>query len=214
MPEGYKIKGDVSNSIPNATMPSRSANGGISSPRASLRPRELAPFCGILKVGGYDCQQPMYPPDVDDLPPLEYDPMDGEDSLPASSKESIATIPPTGRVPASVRPSNPHKRSFRDEDEVEENNSTDLVIYEDEEAPSANQGWCRQGSSSILDPNVSRPLAQPKTRRKGLARPSKRHAVHDQENTDSSMSCGTPDFEEADFLQPSEVFCNDVGMDE
>ncbi|KAI9789550.1 MAG: hypothetical protein M1816_005957 [Peltula sp. TS41687] len=212
VPEGYKTKEERYSLTPNVRT---TINHPTST--AGLRSRELAPFCGILKVGGYNRQQMAgNPPDIDDIPPLDYDLMDGE-NLPASSQDSIATIASTGVASMSFRPSNSNKRRLHDEEEEEQNYSTDLVIFEDEEVSLSTRGWGVQGNNAgMLNPIVSRPLAQPRSRRKGFASLlSKRHAVHDQENTASSATSGcAPDFEEAAFLQPLEVVCDEVGMDE
>jgi hypothetical protein len=180
--------------------------------------RELLPFCGLQKIGGY-AEQPVTNlhlyggSDASGERIMNMFPLPAEAfTQPFSSQSSTASSISI----SSVRPPNPgnvHKRSWQDEDEAPLRLSADfffklpMKISEDEVPISP-----LSATPPIAFPQAPlRAIAQPKSRRSGL-RTMDGNAVKDMdvdmdfENTDqveARVIAGSPsDFDEADFLQP------------
>lgn len=108
VPEGYKTEGTsafklwTDNTVPNAPKV-RGSSSSISSTRVASR--ELLPFCGINKVGGFE-SQPAFARD-DDIP--------DEDAVPelTMSQETV-----DGADERAITPS--RKRIYGDDDDVQE----------------------------------------------------------------------------------------------
>ena len=236
VPEGYKTHKPVS--LPSiqttlARSPNRSSTATMTTtathdytvkpprdpvPAHVQHQRELLPFCGLQKIGGY-AEQPvtnvhLYAgSDASGERVVNMFPLPAEAfSQPFSSQSSTASSISI----SSVRPPNPanlHKRSWQDEDETPVRLSADfffklpMKISEDEVPISPLSATPPNGFPQA----PLRAIAQPKSRRSGLSA-MEGNAVKDMdvdmdyENTDQTEArviAGSPsDFDEADFLQP------------
>lgn len=236
VPEGYKTHKTMS--LPSiqttlASSPNRSRTITMTTTQEySVKPprdpvpahvqhqRELLPFCGLQKIGGY-AEQPVTNvhlyggADASGERALNIFPLPAEAftqpfSSQSSTDSSISNF--------SLRPPNPgnlQKRSWQDEDEVPIRLNQDFLFKKpmrvsDDDVPIS--------PLSATPPNTFpqaplRHIAQPKTRRSNLRAMDVDGAVlkemdvdMDFENTEQSgvrISVGTPsDFDEAEFLQP------------
>lgn len=174
VPEGYQTK-DKSTYTPEAA--SRPSVAVAEPPRTTHyrhpRPAELAPFCGIHKIGGYDAQT--------------FYPDDGESDFPGSSQDSFQSTVSIDSVPDRARSSgtaNTRKRGMLDEEEGDDGAATDAVLdpaYFDSHLWQAGV-FEREGHMAGL---AQRPIAQAVSRRKG-----------------AGFSTSLEDFEDAGFLHP------------
>ncbi|KAK8204357.1 hypothetical protein M8818_005086 [Zalaria obscura] len=142
VPEGYKthktLNIDVENHQPveaQLSGPATSSQGFVFEPA-----RELAPFCGLHKIGGLATAPASspYASSQDSVPGLSW------------SQASVASMASVATIPTSwPAPDNQKKRSY--DDEIEE----ELDAYFERE-------------DAVLGAPTSRPIAQPRGRAKGL----------------------------------------------
>ena len=180
VPDGYKTKqklfSDLSKPFGAATSksdPSRSASASFNG---------LLPYCGILKVGGHEFQQPV--PEEADLPPLQSD---HEWGFPSSQESNVSTISDNcliapAYVPIATVSSNKRRREDADEE--------DLDLESQPVSPRS------RPISHTRMPNLNdiRPIALPKSRRR----------VSQVEEMKESEMVDVGDFGEAEFLRPDE----------
>jgi hypothetical protein len=241
VPEGYKthktatlpsIQTTLSKGGPVATL-----NGdaySVKPPREAVpdvlqHQRELLPFCGLLKIGGF-AEQPvtnvhLYS-GVDDRgdKPINLFPLPAEafnqpfsSSTLSTSQDSLSTTFSTDSLPPSLM--NPQKRSWQDEDPTAAiKMSTNFLfalpmkVSEDEVPVSPLSATPSQSLNVTSMPSQSalRPFAQPRTRRQqpGPRMVQLNGAIFqeadidmDVENAEQSGERAN-DFGEADFLRP------------
>jgi hypothetical protein len=182
--------------------------------------RELLPFCGLQKIGGY-AEQPVTNvhlyggADASGERALNIFPLPAEAfSQPFNSQSSTNSSISNFSLHAP-NPANLHKRSWHDEEEAPARLSSNFFfkipvkVSEDEVPISPHSATPPNGFPQA----PLRPFAQPKTRRSGL-RATDVHGMvvkevdmdMDLENTDLTegrVVVGSPsDFDEAEFLQP------------
>jgi hypothetical protein len=210
VPEGYKthkISGLPMSRPTLAVKPPREAV-----PDEVQHQRELLPFCGLHKIGGF-AEQPTTNPHLyhaDGTPsPPNYFPLPAETfTQPFSSSSSTDS----GCSTTSQRPHNPSKRSWQDEDEVRQLDTSfffgsssmkgmGMGVEVDEVPVSPLSETPPQGLNTL--PPV-RQFAQPKSRRTTQRTISDDDIDMDFENASHmegrvGAGCGS-DFEEADFL--------------
>ena len=143
----------------------------------------LLPYCGILKVGGYESQQPV--PEEADLPPLQSD--HDAWAFPSSQESNVSTVSNSSLiapayVPIATISSNKRRREDADEE--------DLDLESQPVSPRS------RPISHTRMPNLNdiRPIALPKSRRK----------VSQPEEIGESEMVDVGDFGEAEFLRPAE----------
>jgi hypothetical protein len=132
VPEGYKTH----KTMPTEPFPFPSTAPAVVEP--TLRPsyntassRELAPFCGLHKVGGYSAQGSLAPPSS--APPAFYTGSEGDTSVPGlslSQSSSLSTLPPFSSVPQTA-----NKRAYDDDAEDDVDAYFDEVEAEEENVP-------------------------------------------------------------------------------
>ncbi|KAI9751860.1 MAG: hypothetical protein M1815_000876 [Lichina confinis] len=208
VPEGYQTKrgSPASGGNPLAKGAATTTRSNPTQKPLFQRPRELAPFCGILKVGGYAVPESAYPPDIDDLPPLDKMELD-EDGLPLASQESNNSI-------TSTQPTSTTSLGKRPYEEDEEFDGADPVIFEDEAASSVSGYLSAAPAHDVMNDFVfSRPLAQPKTRRQFDMATHFKSPAGGQENDRLHRRPDSGEFEEASFLQPSDSVEHEMLMD-
>jgi len=179
VPEGYKTHktlGEAGFPFP-STAPTSSAP-----PRptySSESSRELAPFCGLHKVGGWAQQQsPFNPPPSSAPAASRTGDADGYEAMPALSM-SQSTIPSTqSSFPLQQQPPKTNKRSYEDEIEDELDAYFSEVEEEDHETLIA-----------------KRAIAQPRSRMQKAPAGNGQVSIVGEDG----------DFEEATFLAPMEV---------
>lgn len=206
VPEGYQTKrgSPASGGNPLAKGAATSPSNPTQKPLCP-RPSELAPFCGILKVGGYAVPESAYPPDIDDLPPLD-DMELGEDGLPLASQESNCST-------TSTHPTSTISLGKRRHEEDDLFDGADPVVFEDEAASSVSGYLSTAPAHGVMTDLVfSRPLAQPKTRRPFDMATHFKSPAGGQENGRLRMSPDSGEFEEASFLQPSDFVEHEMHM--
>lgn len=211
VPEGYRTKG-VFHPIAASLEEDHPAPHGRRVGYSSIQERhtrELTPFCGILKIGGYDPAPCDLLPEAHAVPPLEFDGLD-ENGFPCSSQESNTSLQSMELTDAPTQPLNPYKRRFEEDDD---NESIEPVIFEDDGiAPFSPQQSQSLGHGHVHTVKSSRPLAQVKGRRKHAQPTSPKYAMEGQENLESSHAGNGEDFDEAGFLLPSEQISQEVDM--
>jgi Ribonucleotide reductase inhibitor len=224
VPEGYKTghycgSGTVAggSSLPYATA------GKIASQSSNDRHlTELAPYCGIMKVGDYALQRDDYDKrpgcEIDDA--LCYDQFDFPDG---SQGSTIISTPSADAMPASPQTVNPQKRPLGNESEYEIGEMplspfifTDLTPPPP--PPPASLPDYPVSGISTRSINLSRPFARPRGRRKGRQAADCRNVksyIGDEENMDGGEALaaqGGDDFGEADFLLPYSRAAAEVEM--
>ena len=171
VPEGYKTKARFSTTT-NSCSPFR-VEGSLHRNYSSAG---LLPYCGIIKTG--NLEQEQQPPQVDDLPPLDF--YCDDDGFP-SSQESILSETPSGNrfgsLPLLV---NNNKRTYDHQEELSPSHPDPLRSHP-------------FGNMSATYAVALRPMLQPKTRK---ARPVGEKVVKYQEGEGMDVD----DFEEAPFL--------------
>ena len=180
--DGYKIRQKLicDISIPLTGSSSRTALPGS----ASKSFNGLVQYCGILKVGGYDVQEPI--PGEADIPPLQFDQDDW--NLLSSQESNTSTIFTNPmNLPQSISPvttNNNNKRRREDADEV------DLDLEAQPVSPRS------RPISHTRMPNLNhiRPIALGKSRKKA----SQAEDIRESEMID------VEDFEEAQLLSPQD----------
>ena len=126
--EGYQTKAAL-NSAAKTTILDGILSEGSQVGSDFVPPRELSPYYGVLKTGGYDPPQSTYCPDVYDVPPLQYGSTDG-DSLPASSQQSdLSQESRLDPGPSLCL----RKRQFQEDED--DSYAAELVVYEDGTCP-------------------------------------------------------------------------------
>ena len=179
VPEGYKTRQKM------VCDPSKQFGASSSKSSRSLSASTsfngLLPYCGILKVGGYESQQPV--PEETDLPPLQFDSDDW--SFPSSQESNVSTTSnPSLIAPSyiSIATTSCNKRRREDADEE------DLDLESQPVSPRS------RPISHTRMPNLNdiRAIALPKSRRK----------VSQAEDIEESEMVDVGDFGEAAFLRP------------
>ncbi|KAF2657588.1 hypothetical protein K491DRAFT_690837 [Lophiostoma macrostomum CBS 122681] len=185
--------------------------------------RELLPFCGLHKIGGF-AEQPvtnvhLYAgADANGDRPVNVFPLPAEAfNQPFSSQDSdsLSSVTTPDALP---NPTNPHKRSWQDEDARLGPGSFNanfmfalpMKVAEDEVPVSPLSATPAQSAVS-LPQSALRPFAQPKTRRQGMRLVDVEGGVFkevdidmDVENAELGDLPGSNpnDFGEAEFLRP------------
>ncbi|EOA85381.1 uncharacterized protein SETTUDRAFT_138019 [Exserohilum turcica Et28A] len=207
---------------------SRSERIAMARPRLDVKPpreavpddyqheRELLPFCGLHKIGGF-AEQPttnphLYSPSKGPRPAHTF-PLTAEDfTQPFSSHSSIGSDYYSATSPSSQRLHNPSKRSWHDEDEVRPLNTNFLfdpasnrsmsMSVDFDDVPVSPMSETPPQGSNMLPP--TRQYAQPRSRRTARRTISDDDIDVDFENgarIQGRVGAGTgSDFEEADFL--------------
>ena len=180
VPDGYKTKQKMFCDLSKPFGASTSKSDQTRSASTSFN--GLLPYCGILKVGGYESQQPV--PEAD-LPPLQSDHDDW--GFPSSQESNVSTISNTSLtapacVPIATISSNKRRREDADEE--------DLDLESQPVSPRS------RPISHTRMPNLNdiRPIALPKSRKK----------VSQAEEIKESEMVDVGDFGEAEFLRPAE----------
>lgn len=175
VPEGYKTK--PTGSPINCPIDPNARSSHEYSPAS----KELLPYCGILKIGNHQSQQPV--PDRMDLPPLHFD--EGDDwDFPSSQDSDTSLVFRNPKFISTPMPPNKHKRQRDDQGDEEEDSQT---------SPFSSSYTISHTRMPNLD--KVRTIAQPKTR------------IRQQLLTDAYCSdemVDFDDFEEAIFLRPDE----------
>ncbi|KAF1995747.1 hypothetical protein P154DRAFT_538600 [Amniculicola lignicola CBS 123094] len=235
VPEGYKTHKTSATSFPTvqtaistATTSTTLQASGEAVPDEAQHQRELLPFCGLHKIGGF-ADQPVTnvhlyggvdengdrPVNIFPLPAAAF-------NQPFSSQSSTTSSLSTDSMLAN--PLNPNKRAWQEEDTKLRLNGNfmfalPVTVSEDEVPVSPLSETPRQGFNSL--PQVAlRPFAQPKTRRNGAvatrimevdaAALFKESGMDiDDENVDER---NPNDFEDAQFLRPWPVGSREVDM--
>ncbi len=181
VPDGYKTKQKMFCDLSKPFGASTSKSDQTRSASTSFN--GLLPYCGILKVGGHESQQPV--PEEADLPPLQYDHDDW--GFPSSQESNVSTISNSSLitpayVPIATISSNKRRREDADEE--------DLDLESQPVSPRS------RPISHTRMPNLNdiRPIALPKSRRK----------VSQAEEIKESEMVDVGDFGEAEFLRPAE----------
>ncbi|KAH6857344.1 ribonucleotide reductase inhibitor-domain-containing protein [Alternaria rosae] len=214
VPEGYKIH--KTSGLPSIQTTMSRPTLAVKPPREAvpdevLHQRELLPFCGLNKIGGF-AEQPTTNPHLyaanGTPPPPNYFPLPAETfTQPFSSKASTDS----GYSTTSQRPHNPSKRSWQDEDEVRTLDTTfffgssargmGMGVEVDEVPVSPLSETPPQGLNMQPPP---RRVALPKSRRTAQRTISDDDIDMDFENAahmEGRVGAGSgSDFEEADFL--------------
>ncbi|KAL5388171.1 hypothetical protein DPSP01_003160 [Paraphaeosphaeria sporulosa] len=189
-------------------------------PAQVLHQRELLPFCGLQKIGGY-AEQPVTNvhlyggADASGERALNIFPLPAEAfSQPFSSQSSTSSSISNSSFQAP-NPANLHKRSWQDEDEAPARLSSNFLfkipvkVSEDEVPISPLSATPPNGFPQA----PLRPFAQPKTRRSGLRATDidgmiVKEVDMDMDLGNADMTEGrvvvgsSSDFDEAEFLQP------------
>ena len=234
VPEGYKTHKTSGLPSIHTTISSRSSASITAAAEYSVKPprdpvpeqvqhqRELLPFCGLHKIGGY-AEQPVTNvhlyggSDPSGERSMNIFPLPAEAfTQPFSSQSSTdSSISNSSLAP---NPANLHKRSWHDEDETPVRLSSNFLfkipmkVAEDDVPISPLSATPPQGIAFPQPP--LRPFAQPKTRRAGISRTMDVDGMvikegdvdMDLENTEQAegrVLVGSPgDFEDAEFLRP------------
>ncbi|KAL1800898.1 hypothetical protein ACET3X_001240 [Alternaria dauci] len=215
VPEGYKTHKvsnlpSVQNTMPRSTLAVKPPREAV--PDQVQHQRELLPFCGLHKIGGF-AEQPttnphLYNANTTPSPP-NYFPLPAETfTQPFSSTASTDS----GCSTTSQRPHNPSKRSWQDEDEVRPLDTSFFfgssstkgmgMGVEVDEVPVSPLSETPPPGLGMLPP--VRQFAQPKSRRAVQRTVSDddidmNFGVASHIEARLSAGCGS-DFEEADFL--------------
>ncbi|KAF2715661.1 hypothetical protein K504DRAFT_457812 [Pleomassaria siparia CBS 279.74] len=228
VPEGYKthksanlpsIQTTLSKGGPltNSTMGTGDAYSvKIAGPEIYQHQRELLPFSGLHKIGGY-AEQPVTnvhlyggtdkngdrPVNIFPLPAAAF-------NQPFSSQDSTNSDFPVVSIQAP-NPTNLHKRSWQDEDIQPLNLNSNFLFalpmkVSEDEVPISPHSATPAPSVLSLPQSALRPFAQPKTRRQHVGRMDVDNIMFkesdmdvDSENAEEGTS---NDFVEADFLRP------------
>ncbi len=181
VPDGYKTKQKMSCDLSKPFGASTSKFDPTRS--ASTNFNGLLPYCGILKVGGQEFQQPV--PEEADLPLLQSAHDDW--GFPSSQESNVSTISDSSLiapayVPIATISSNKRRREDADEE--------DLDLESQPVSPRS------RPISHTPMPNLNdiRPIALPKSRRK----------VSQAEEIKESEMVDVGDFGEAEFLRLDE----------
>ncbi|KAF2143398.1 uncharacterized protein K452DRAFT_286223 [Aplosporella prunicola CBS 121167] len=200
VPEGYRTH----KTLPTSANDAISYNGYTG---PTNRPAELLPFCGIHKVGGHTTQPGSAP--VDAYGPVNYAAHDFAVSSQASSNSNLS--PDAVRTPLPSA----NKRRFLEEDDDEEmptaqpsrSNAlfalnTNIANFADDDLQVSPCTTYPVSHTSMPNLSSARPLARPKSKRKGVSALStqRRGALQG----DDVPVIVDDDFDEADFLQPYE----------
>ena len=181
VPDGYKTKQKMFCDLSKPFGTSISKSDPTRSASTSFN--GLLPYCGILKVGGHESQQPV--PEEADLPPLQSDHDDW--GFPSSQESNVSIISDSSLIaPACVPIATISSNKRRREDADEE----DLDLESQPVSPRS------RPISHTRMPNLNdiRPIALPKSRRKA----SQAEEIKESEMVD------VWDFGEAEFLRPAE----------
>jgi hypothetical protein len=208
--------------LTNSTMGSGDAYSvKMAGPEVYQHQRELLPFSGLHKIGGY-AEQPVTnvhlyggtdengdrPVNLFPLPAQAFiQPFSSQDSINSSLSNSSLQTP---------NPMNMHKRSWQDDDGQPLNLNSNFLFalpmkVSEDEAPVSPLSANPAQSIISLPQSALRPFAQPKTRRQQAGRFMDVDTVlfkesdmdMDFENAEQERIFGNPnDFGEAEFLQP------------
>ena len=179
--DGYKNKQKIFCDLSKPFAASTSKSESTRSNSTSFN--SLLPYCGILKVGGYESQQPV--PEEADLPPLQSDHDDW--GFPSSQESNVSTMSDNSLITPAYTPIatiSSNKRQREDADEE------DLDLESQPVSPRS------RPISHTRMPNLNdiRPIALPKSRKK----------VSQAEEIIESEMLDVGDFGEAEFLRPGE----------
>lgn len=217
VPEGYKTHKTLppSNSVHTAS-PYTLAHQAQAVPS---KPVELLPYCGLLKTGGLIPTPRLLPSPVSDFPneafttavPTQAAPIFNMAVFPSSSQDSNSALSSTSSIPSKPPPLNTRKRSYSDA-AVDDDAISPFQLDPHHLPHPANhlavQKWLDDepvsprsiypvSHTAMPDLSSLRPLARPRTRRKGSG--GSGEAVQGGSRGGSE---GVLDFGEAEFLQP------------
>lgn len=169
--------------------------------------RELLPFCGLNKIGGF-AEQPTTNSHLYAGVDAQGNKAHNAFPLPAEAFNQPFSSQDSGYGSDIMRPNNPSKRSWHDEDELSlntnfffVNNPLKAAVRVDEAPVSPLSESPPQGFGGMAQ---QRQIAQPKSRRPAVLRTGS----EDSMDTDISIEQGVDDFEEAAFLNGDEM---DIG---
>ncbi|KAF2466393.1 uncharacterized protein BDR25DRAFT_77992 [Lindgomyces ingoldianus] len=238
VPEGYKthktpaMLPSIQTTISRAPMTnpsaanSRSDAYSVKPPREPVpavvqHQRELLPFCGLHKIGGF-AEQPVTNvhlyggTDEHGDRPVNAFPLPAEAfNTPFSSHTSTISV---STELAPPNPMNPHKRSY-DEDEGKPLNMNTNFLFafpvqvSEDEVPVSPLSATPSQSINSLQQTALRPFAQPKTRRQAAGRIIEANGVllkeqdmdldlENAEEREERVVGSSTDFGEAEFLRP------------
>lgn len=220
VPEGYKTSTKPSLLPSIQTTLSRPRPDTVRLPRDPLdsslqHQRELLPFCGLQKIGGY-AEQPVTNIHLytgsdsgtgyGDYNPVSMFPLPAETfSQPFSLQSSGSTSSSTSSLAPNPNPLNPQKRSWHDEDEVRVN-LNDGFLFKMQMRGAEDEVPVSPLSETPIGKGIMRPFAQPKTRKPAAARITGDVEGMSVKDTDAEMEVenagpqGKGDFGEAEFL--------------
>ncbi|KAI9761787.1 MAG: hypothetical protein M1840_001706 [Geoglossum simile] len=211
VPEGYKTgRYCGSGAVAGDSSPPYTSTRKIASQSFNDRHlTELAPYCGVMKVGGYALQRDGCDTglgcEINDA--LYHDCFD----FPGGSQGSTISTLSADAMPASPQIVNPQKRPLENESEYEIGETPlSPLIFKDLTPPLVSFPSYPVSGISTRSINLSRPLARPRGRRKGRQAANWRNVnsyIGDEENMDvvgeeTLAVQGGDDFGEADFLLP------------
>lgn len=179
----------------------------------ALHQRELLPFCGLHKIGGY-AEQPVTNIHL-------YAGADAHGQRPVNAfplpAEAFTQPFPADALPPIPNPANPSKRAWRDDDEkprpaAEFHFKLPVTVSEDEVPVSPLSETPPQALNGFPQ-SALRPFAQPRTRRAGAGRDNAMIKegdtdmdVENAEQAEGRVLVGSSsDFGEAEFLTPWEA---------
>ncbi|KAF2744107.1 hypothetical protein M011DRAFT_470767 [Sporormia fimetaria CBS 119925] len=220
VPEGYKTHKTAALPSIQTTMINTNTAAPVASnpprepvPDTLLHQRELLPFCGLHKIGGY-AEQPvtnvhLYGGTEGGSRPVNLFPLPAEAFNQPFSSQSSSTesLPPN--------PTNPHKRSWQDDEDSNKPFSSNsdflfavpMKIAEDD-IPVSPLSESPTPPIHGLPQSALRPFAQPRTRKQparsaGLKETDIDMDMENVEHHDTNvMSTSSSDFGEAPFLKP------------
>ena len=202
VPEGYKNRAEARfqpDPARDQRLEQSSSLCGINaSTRVPMKFSELAPFCGIHKIGGHAVQPASHALPYH-LPDLQFDD-DGSSAVSSSQGSQASTISSESLPPTLPYAARSQKRRFDDEDEDDD---CEPVIFEDSDMHMMHSRVDPASHTSMPARNSIRPVAHSKTRRKHhVSLPRKMRGLAGQENAWSDLLGTCTDFDEADFLHP------------
>jgi hypothetical protein len=202
VPEGYKNRAqprpEPDLARDQRLQQSSSLCGSNAPTRVPTKFSELAPFCGIHKIGGHAVQPGSHAPPYH-LPDLQFDD-DGASAVGSSQGSQASTISSDSMPPTFPYATRSQKRRLEDEDE---DDRCEPVIFEDFDMHTVGPPGHPISHTSMPDLNFIRPVTLSKIRRKHhVSSPRKMRGLEGQENAWSGILGTCPDFDEADFLHP------------
>jgi len=189
VPEGYKRS-----TINIKTLQEEQPFQSIVTPNISTRAAELAPFCGLHKIGGYAPQQDSFLGQCDTNQGLLY--IEEDDGFPLSSQESWVSSVSNDSVCVLPYQSSvmPRKHSREEDDEIVQEIQNAIIGVQMQTAAF--------GRDVVMS---ARRIAQPTSR--------KQRANLLRTATGNFTMVVGQDFEDADFLTPVSPSADDIDMD-